>query len=91
MVYANVIASGNSAVVTLPKRFREMNGIKVGDRVSLGFPTASMMTIEPVKQEGADKAALFARFREQVHEDMAGVVAPMTREETRALLSERYE
>ena len=91
MAYANVIASGNSAVVTLPKRFREINAIKVGDRVSLGFPAASMMTIEPIKQEGPDKAVIFAKFREQVHEDMAGAKAPMTREETRALLSERYE
>lgn len=64
---------------------------KSGDRVSLGFPTASMMASESIKREEPDKAALFARIREQVHEDMAGVKAPMTREEARTLLSDCFD
>lgn len=89
MEYASVIASGNSAVVTLPKRWREANGIKVGDKVSIGFPTSTMMTIEPVPEGNSDKASSFLKLRELVRRETAGIRFPQTKEEVRAVLADR--
>lgn len=88
MTYANVISSGNSAVVTLPKRFREQNGIKVGDKVRIGFPTASMMTVEAIGQPGPDKKELLLRLRDLAREN-GKTRFPQTKEEERDMLGGR--
>lgn len=91
MSYAKVIASGNSAVITLPKRYRERNGIEIGDRVSIGFPTSSMMTIEPVPSSKTDKYKAFLELRELVMKETDGTSFPSTKEEVRAMLADRDE
>lgn len=90
MVYANVIASGNSAVITLPKRYRELNGIKVGDKVSIAFPTSTMMTIEPVTKRSDDRQAMLEELR-LIAKENAVAGFPQTTDEVRDMLGSRHE
>lgn len=89
MMYAKVIQSGNSAVITLPKRYREQNGVEIGDRVSIGFPTSSMMTIEPIPSSRTNKYKAFLELREHVKKETEGTSFPSTKEEVRAMLADR--
>lgn len=62
MARYKVITSGNSAVLVLPKTFREENGIEVGDYVEVGFPARSVMTVTPTRKSGTSKSEQFSRL-----------------------------
>lgn len=51
MTRYKVMTAGNCAVIVLPKAFRDENGIRAGDEVEITFPTGSLMTVEPVRDE----------------------------------------
>lgn len=94
MVYARVMALGNDAVIALPERWRKANGIKVGDKVAMGFPTSSTMTIEPVSSDGtdrADRAEALLKLRKLVQSETAGIRFPQSKDEVRAILADRND
>lgn len=51
MARYKVMTERNSAVVALSMRFRDENGIRPGDKVEIWFPSSSLMTVEPARNE----------------------------------------
>lgn len=62
MTRYKVITSGNSAVLVLPKSFREENGIEVGDYVEVDFPARSVMTVTPARKSEDSKSEKISRL-----------------------------
>lgn len=89
MMYAKVIQSGNSAVVTIPKRFREKNDIMPGDRILIDFPNESTMIVRPLDTTKNNKLALLEELKAIAKDNAQGSSFPMDSQEDRAMLADR--
>lgn len=91
METAKVIASGNSAVVVLPKKFREANDVHVGDSIEIDFPAQGVMTLRVPGNRSSDRVDSFRKLTRLIADsggdDRASV---QSREDLRDELERRY-
>ena len=90
---AKVIASGNSAVVVLPKRFRDSNGISIGDSVLIDYPTQGTMVIRAQHQPQSNRLKAYRKLVSLLsNRPSAPTPSPLpeTRSDLRDELESRY-
>lgn len=90
---ARVIASGNSAVVVLPKRFRDSNGISIGDSVLIDYPAQGTMVIRTQRQPQSDRLKEYRKLVSLLSGDSSASIAsplPESRADLRDELEGRY-
>lgn len=89
MTRYKVMTAGNSAVIVLPKAFRDENGIRAGDEVEVAFPTGSLMTVEPVRDESKTRKEDLEAFFSFVDGAEKTGREPLTPSEYRASMEAR--
>lgn len=89
MARYKVMTAGNSAVIVLPKRFRDENGIRPGDHVEVGFPTGSLMTVEPARDDRGNRSDDLEAFFAFVDGAEKTCLEPLSPSEYRASLEGR--
>lgn len=64
MPQASVLRVGNSVAVSLPRSFREENGIEAGDKVEVEYPAQGVMVIRPLRKPAEERLAAFREMCE---------------------------